>query len=116
MTEERKSNIDSALDASVGTITDLVAFQDAGITSRTIVESPATVVTIFAFDAGQALSEHSAPFNALVQVIKGKLEITIGGRPNTVGEGQMIIMPADIPHALRAAQKSIMILTMAKGA
>jgi len=116
MTESKKSILDSALDASVGTIADLVTFQEAGITSRTLVESPTTTVTIFAFDTGQALSEHSAPFNALVQVFKGELEITIGGKPNTVGEGQMLIMPADIPHALRAVKKSIMILTMAKGA
>jgi quercetin dioxygenase-like cupin family protein len=108
------TKIDSALDASVGILEDLVAFQEAGITSRTIIESPVTTVTIFAFDKGQALSEHSAPFNALVQVASGKLVITIGGKPNTVSKGQMIIMPADIPHALRAEQKSIMILTMAK--
>ena len=116
MSEDKKSIIDSALNASTGTITDLVTFQEAGITSRTIVESPTTIVTIFAFDAGQALSEHTTPFNALVQVVKGELEITIGGQPNTVGAGQMIIMPTNIPHGLRASQKSIMILTMAIGA
>lgn len=108
------TQIDSALDASVGTLEDLVTFQEAGITSRTIIESPTTTVTIFAFDKGQALSEHSAPFNALVQVVSGELVITVGGKPNTVSKGQLIIMPADIPHALRAEQKSIMILTMAK--
>jgi quercetin dioxygenase-like cupin family protein len=110
------NTIDRSLDASVGTLEELVTFQDAGIASRTIIESPATTVTIFAFDKGQALSEHSAPFNALVHVVRGEMVITIGGHPHTVGDGQMIIMPADIPHALRAEQKSIMILTMAKNA
>jgi quercetin dioxygenase-like cupin family protein len=93
-----------------------VDYADGSVVSKILLKKDIGNITLFAFDAGQGLSEHTTPFNALVQVVKGELEITIGGQLNTVGAGQMIIMPTDIPHALRASQKSIMILTMAIGA
>ena len=69
-------------------------------------------VTVFAFDEGQGLSEHSTPFDALVQVLEGKAVVTIGGNPIEVGAGESILMPADIPHSLHAPERYKMLLTM----
>jgi len=96
------------------TISELVVSQPSGITSRTIVDAKHTNITLFAFDDGQTISEHITPYHALVQVPEGEIEITIGGEPKTVTAGQIIIMPKDIPHALVAKKKSIMILTLMK--
>ncbi len=115
MNDKAETNVDSAIDGAVGAISDLISFQQGGITSRTLIETPSSTVTLFAFDEGQALSEHSAPFNALVQVTQGELEITLAGQPHSVKAGELIVMPADVPHALRALQRSTMILTMARG-
>jgi len=90
----------------------LVDYQEGAVVSRTIVEAQTGTVTLFAFGAGQGLSEHSAPFDALVQVLDGRAEVTIGGQPNQVAAGQMIIMPADIPHALHAPEAFKMLLVM----
>ena len=106
--------IDEAILNNVSAISEMVVSQESGITSRTIVEADFTNITLFAFDKGQTINEHTTPFNALVQVAEGEIEITIGGELNTVKKGQMIVMPTDIPHALRANEKSIMILTMVK--
>jgi quercetin dioxygenase-like cupin family protein len=77
-----------------------------------LVKQPAGSVTLFAFDAGQELSEHTTPFNALVQVLDGELDVTIGGTPHRVGPGEVILMPANVPHALRAPVRFRMLLTM----
>ena len=114
MTDTPGIKVDQDVQARVNTVSKLVDFQEGGIASRTLIESPASTVTLFAFDKGQALSEHTAPFNALVCVTEGVLEITLAGAPHTVNAGQMIVMPPDVPHALRANEKSIMILTMIK--
>ncbi len=106
--------LDEAVNATPATITELITFQQSGITSRTLIESAATTVTLFGFAAGQALSEHTTPFYALVQVVEGELEIRLGGDAHMVKAGQVLVMPPDVPHALRAHEKSIMILTMAK--
>jgi len=90
----------------------LVDYQNGAIVSRTIVDKPTGTVTVFAFDRGQALSEHTAPFDAMVQVLDGRAEITIEGKPFDVAAGQMLIMPADKPHALTAAERFKMLLTM----
>ena len=87
-------------------------YQAGSIVSRKIVQRPAGTVTCFAFDAGQALSEHTAPFDALVQVIEGEAEVTIAGRPMKVTSGQMLLMPANQPHAVKAVQRFKMLLTM----
>ncbi len=108
--------IDEAILNKIGTISNLVVFQESGITSRTIVDVQHTNITLFAFDSGQTISEHITPYHALVQVPKGEIEITIGGELNIVKSGQTIVMPKDIPHALRATEKSIMILTLMKEA
>jgi quercetin dioxygenase-like cupin family protein len=93
-------------------ISNLMEYGEDAIVSRTLVENDAGTVTLFAFDEGQGLSEHTAPFDALVQVVDGESEIIIGGASNKVKEGELILMPANIPHALRATKRFKMILTM----
>ena len=88
-------------------IKDLIQYQEGAVVSREIIGRPAGTVTVFAFDQGQGLSEHTAPFDALVQVVDGEGEFVIGGKSNNVREGQFILMPAHVPtrcgsiHALR---------------
>ena len=90
----------------------LVNYQDGSIVSREIVKQPTGNVTIFAFDEGQGLSEHTAPFDALVQVLEGEAEISIAGRSHHLQGGELILMPAGQPHALKALKRFKMILTM----
>ena len=90
----------------------LVACQPGSIVSRTIVDQDNGTVTLFAFGDGQALSEHTAPFDALVLVLEGTMTITISGAPRTVSAGEMIIMPAHAPHALKAEGDAKMMLVM----
>src|SRR5512145_1776430 len=90
----------------------LIDYQDGSVVSKEVVRKETGTVTIFAFDKGEGLSEHSAPFDAMVQIVDGTALITIGGEENTVQKGEMIIMPANVPHALHAVEKYKMILTM----
>ena len=83
-------------------IPDLVAYGEGAIVSRTLLDLPTGTVTLFAFDAGQTISEHTTPFDALVQVMAGSIRFTIGGEDMTAVAGQSVLMPADIPHALAA--------------
>jgi len=91
---------------------DLAAYQEGAVASRTIVLKKAGTVTAFAFDAGEGLPEHTAPFDAIVQGLEGEAEITIGGKPLHLTEGQMVIMPARVPHAVKALSRFRMLLTM----
>ncbi len=91
---------------------ELVQVADGAIVSRELARTSGGTVTMFGFDAGQALSEHTAPFDALVQVLDGELTITVDGTPLSVTVGQVVLMPADVPHALRAEGRSRMLLTM----
>jgi quercetin dioxygenase-like cupin family protein len=91
---------------------DTISYQTDGIVSKRIIQKEKGNITLFAFDAGQKLSEHTAPFDALVQVMQGSAEIVIGGKPNQLNTGQSIIMPANIPHAVNAIERFIMLLTM----
>ena len=91
---------------------DLISYQDGAIVSRTIVEKPSGTLTVFAFDRGQALSEHTAPFDAVVQVLDGKGRFTIAAESSDVAAGQMLIMPANVPHAVTAVEPFKMLLTM----
>ena len=100
------------LGAGVAKIADLVSYQDGSIVSREIVKKPTGNVTVFAFDEGQGLTEHTAPFDALVQVLEGEVEITIAGKTYRLQGGELILMPAQQPHALRAVRRYKMILTM----
>jgi len=93
-------------------LTDLVSYQDGSVVSRTIVKKETGSVTVFAFDGAQALSEHTAPFSALVQVIEGRAEVSIEGKPHELAAGDVILMPADIPHSVRAIERFKMVLTM----
>jgi len=98
-----------------GKALELVDYQAGSIVSREIVDKDTGSVTAFAFDQGQGLSEHTAPFDALVHVLDGLAEITIGGQPNRLGPGEMILMPADVPHALKAVGRFKMLLIMIRG-
>lgn len=95
-------------------LTELVHFQDGAIVSREVVSQPTGTVTAFAFDEGEQLSEHTAPFDAMVVDLDGEADITIGGIVHRLEPGQMIIMPADVPHAVRAATRFKMLLVMIK--
>jgi len=93
---------------------ELVDYQEGAVVSREIIRRDTGTVTIFAFDKGQGLSEHTAPFDAMVQIIDGEAEITISGEKHVLEAGEMIIMPANEPHALYAREPYKMILTMIK--
>ncbi len=93
-------------------LVDFVAYQKGSVVSRTLINRPASTVTLFAFDEGQGLSEHTAPFDALAHVLDGEAEITISGKPLHVIAGEAVLMPAQQPHALRAITKFKMLLTM----
>ena len=90
----------------------LADYQKDSIVSRTLIDKNTGTVTFFAFDEGQALSEHTAPFDALIFLIDGEAEITISGKPFRLEAGEMIIMPANEPHAVKARKKFKMMLTM----
>lgn len=92
----------------------LVEYQEGSIVSRTLVDKRTGTVTLFAFDEGEGLSEHTTPFDAMVQVLDGEVEISISGKLHMLKEGEMIIMPANEPHALKAAARFKMVLTMIK--
>ena len=95
-------------------LTDLLALQSHSIASRVIARSTGGNVTLFAIDAGEGLSEHSAPFDALVIVVEGEMRITVGGTPTTAVAGSVVLMPANVPHALDAQAPSRMLLVMLK--
>jgi quercetin dioxygenase-like cupin family protein len=107
MTAEKGNIMAKALN-----LTDLTAYQEGSVVSRTLIDKKVGTITVFAFAAGEGLSEHTAPFDAFVQVIDGAAEITIAGVVHAVHAGQMIIMPANRPHSLRALQRFKMLLVM----
>ena len=94
------------------TMSDLVAYQDGSVVSKTLIDKKIGTLTMFSFGAGQGLSEHTAPFDAFVQVVDGEAEVIINGEPQSVTAGQMIIMPANIPHELKAVKPFKMLLVM----
>ena len=93
---------------------DLADYQTGSIVSRTIIKKDTGTVTFFAFDVDQGLSEHTAPFDAMVHILDGEAEIVLSGKSHHLGEGEMIIMPANKPHALKAVKKFKMVLIMIK--
>jgi len=95
-------------------LADLVDNADGSVVSRTVAKTKGGTVTLFAFDEGQGLSEHSAPFDALVQVLDGRVELTIGGKAVMASAGEAVLMPADIPHGLKAVEKFKMLLVMVR--
>ena len=96
--------------------TTLLAFQEHGIASRVIARSAAGNVTLFAIDTGESISEHSAPFDALVLVLEGSMTITIGGTPVTARAHDIVRLPANVPHGLRADEAARMVLVMLRDA
>jgi len=95
-------------------LANLIEYQDNSVVSIELMKKQTGTVTLFAFDKGEGLSEHTAPFDAMIQVLDGTLELTLGGQLYTINEGEMIIMPRDVPHALLAQTKLKMLLTMIK--
>lgn len=91
-----------------------IQYQDGSIVSKQILKKPNGNITLFAFDKDESLTEHSSPFEAVVYLVEGEMEIKIGGNPYKVKEGELIIMPPNIPHGLTAVKKSKMLLTMIK--
>lgn len=102
------------LPARVHRLASAVEVAQGAIVSRTLMRSPGGSVTAFAFDAGQALAEHSAPFDALVHLLEGGLVVTIAGQESRLTAGEAIVMPADVPHAVRAEEPATWLLVMLK--
>ncbi|WNY28164.1 hypothetical protein MmiEs2_03460 [Methanimicrococcus stummii] len=96
-------------------LADMVEYSGGGVISKQVLKNESGNITLFSFDKGQGLSEHTAPFDAVVQILDGKAQITIGGNPVLLEKGQAIIMPANISHALLAVEKFKMLLTMIRG-
>lgn len=113
MSNERTS--ESVLQACLGqsqTLAQLAQYADDSIVSKTILDKAVGTITLFAFDKGQRLSEHQAPYDAVVQIIEGQARITIGGKGVNVPAGKIIIMPGNVPHAVAAEEEFKMLLTM----
>jgi len=112
MKSDKEKQPATSLSGRVLNTLEIVNYQEGSVVSREILKKKTGTVTAFAFDQGQGLSEHTAPFDALAYVVEGEVEITISGKPHLVNAGQLIIMPAHEPHALKAIQRFKMILTM----
>jgi quercetin dioxygenase-like cupin family protein len=107
MAEKSKTPTGEALD-----LASLIDYAEGSVVSRTLAENAAGTVTLFAFDGGEGLSEHSAPYDALVQILEGEASLTIGGSAVPAAAGQLVIMPANVPHAVEATKRFKMLLTM----
>ncbi len=114
MEKERKEGGPEGLMAEVNRVVDLVAYQKGSVVSRTLIDKKAGTVTLFSFDEGQGLSEHTAPYDALVFILDGEAEILISGEPFHLREGEMTIMPANRPHSLKAVKRFKMLLVMVR--
>ena len=99
-------------EAQVFPLRDLVAYQEGSVVSRVILKRDKGNVTVFAFDQGQGLSEHTSPFDALVQAVEGEAEITVAGNAITLKTGEVLLLPANKPHAVKATARFKMLLTM----
>ena len=104
----------SELYKKASSLSELVSYQEGSVVSRTLIDKKTGTVTLFAFDENQGLSEHTAPFDALVYVLEGEVEVTISGKPLTLRQGEVTILPANQPHALAAKTRFKMLLTMIK--
>ena len=101
-----------------GVVVDLsswVDYSEGGVVSKQIIKSAAGNITLFSFDKGEGLSEHTAPFDALVQILEGEMEIVVDGNHSKMTAGESLVLPANVPHALTAVQRFKMLLTMIKG-
>jgi quercetin dioxygenase-like cupin family protein len=113
MTSDTENHYDQ-FKGKVIALADSVAYQDGAIISQTLIEKKTGTVTLFAFDEGQGLSEHTAPFDALVYLLDGSAEVVISGKSHNLNTGEMIIMPAGNPHSLVALTRFKMLLVMVK--
>ncbi len=95
-------------------LAEMTAYQEGSVVSRTLLQDESGTLTVFSFDTGQALSEHTVPYNAFIQVLDGVAEITVGGKPCQVKAGEIVLMPGGISHKVRAVQRFKMLLTMFK--
>jgi quercetin dioxygenase-like cupin family protein len=114
MEQSRNQNGTAKLISKVAKLVDLVGCQESAVVSRTIMSNKAGTVTLFAFDAGQSLGEHTAPFAALAHLLEGEAEIVIAAQTFSLRQGEMIVMPANQPHAVNATARFKMILIMLK--
>ena len=112
MVKENKTENVEPVSAKPVRLADLIDYQEGSVVSRTIVDKEAGTITLFAFDEGQGLSEHTAPFDALVYNLDGEVEVTISGKAVQLKKEEMLIMPANKPHALKATKRFKMLLTM----
>jgi len=111
---KKNGNAANSIVAQAAKLSELVSYQDGSIVSKEIIKSEKGTVTLFAFDKGQGLSEHTAPFDALVYNFDGKAQVIIEGKPHLLGAGEIIIMPANKPHALKAIERFKMLLMMVR--
>jgi quercetin dioxygenase-like cupin family protein len=109
-----KKAVQQTLLARPSNLKKLIGYQKGSVVSQELVAKKTGTVTLFSFDLGQGLSPHSAPYDALVQVVDGQAEITVGGKKNLVNSGEVLLMPAGVPHAVKAVSRFKMVLTMIK--
>ena len=114
MEQSKGQTQNESLVSKVARMSDLVSYQEGSVVSRTVVDKNAGTITLFAFAAGQGLSEHTAPFDALVYILDGEADITISGKPLHLTAGEMTVMPANEPHGLKAVKRFKMMLVMIK--
>jgi quercetin dioxygenase-like cupin family protein len=112
MEPNQENSLGKTLVAQVAKASEWIGYQDGSVVSREVISRKTGTVTLFAFEEGQGLSEHTAPFDALVYLLEGQAEILIAGKPFQLREGEMLIMPANVPHALKAVKRFKMILTL----
>jgi quercetin dioxygenase-like cupin family protein len=112
--KNKNSENTGKLIAQAVSLIDLIDYQEGSVVSRTIIDKKAGTVTLFAFDKDEGLSEHTAPYDALAYIIDGEADIIISGKPVRVKQGEMTIMPANAPHALKAVTKFKMLLVMVR--
>jgi quercetin dioxygenase-like cupin family protein len=101
-----------ALKATPLSLAEHVAYAQGAVVSKTLLDKKTGTLTLFAFDAGQGLSEHTSPYDATVLILEGRARLSIGGSPVNAAAGQMVIMPAGVPHSVRAEQRFKMLLIM----
>jgi quercetin dioxygenase-like cupin family protein len=114
MTSEPPSHKNELTAAQIFALADLVRYQDGAIVSRTLISRATATVTLFAFDYGQGLSEHTSPFDALAHVIEGEAEIVISGKALSAKAGEVLLLPANQPHALKAVSRFKLLLMMVR--
>ncbi len=112
MRQDEKPAVPPELLGKVEAVAGLIDYQLGAVVSKTVINKKTGTVTLFAFDKGQGLSEHTAPFDALVQLLDGQGEVSISGKPLSLKSGEMVIMPANEPHSLRAVERFKMMLVM----